>query len=505
MVPVPTSVTADAGAPFVFTANTSIVTDGPAVLAQTGEYFARILRKSAALRLPVLRAGRAAAAKGNVVLLRVDTSALAGTAGAMRDEGYTLDVGADTLRITARTPAGVFYGVSTLRQLLPSGIEAEHSAYRLFSALSVPAGRIVDAPRFAWRGSMLDVARHFFTVDEVKQHLDLMALYKFNRLHLHLADDQGWRIAIASWPKLTQVGGSTEVGGAPSGFYTKADYAEIVRYAAARHIMVVPEIDMPGHTNAAIAAYPRLGCSRPRPGLFGDSTPAPGVYTGIRVGWSALCPNKSLTWRFVNDVVREIAAMTPGQYFHIGGDEVEVLNHAQYARFVERAQAIVHKYGKTMVGWEEVGKAKLRKGSIAQLWRSDTALLAVKQGNQLIMSPGPRTYLDMKYTPATEVGLRWAGYIELRTAYDWDPATHSPGLTEPSILGVEAPLWSETVKNLNSAQYLLVPRLPALAEVAWSAQAQRSWDGFRTRIAAHAPRWRLLGINFYASPQVEWN
>jgi hexosaminidase len=207
----------------------------------------------------------------------------------------------------------------------------------------------------------------------------------------------------------------------------------------------------------------------------------------------------------VNDVVREIAAMTPGQYFHIGGDEVEVLNHAQYARFVERAQAIVHKYGKTMVGWEEVGKAKLRKGSIAQLWRSDTALLAVKQGNQLIMSPGPRTYLDMKYTPATEVGLRWAGYIELRTAYDWDPATHSPGLTEQSILGVEAPLWSETVMNLNSAQYLLVPRLPALAEVAWSAQAQRSWDGFRTRIATHAPRWRLLGINFYASPQVEWN
>lgn len=507
VVPIPASVTAADGAPFVFSATTVVVTDGPASLVPIGEFFARIVRKSAAIRLPVQRVARVAGGTGNVVLLRVDTSALADVAPstAARDDGYTLDIAADTVRITARSAAGVFYGVATLRQLLPWGIEAEQSALRLAPTVSVPAGRIVDTPRFAWRGSMLDVARHFFTVDEVKQHIDLMALYKLNRLHLHLADDQGWRIAIASWPKLTQVGGSTEVGGAPSGFYTKADYTEIVRYAAARHIMVVPEIDMPGHTNAAIAAYPGLGCSRPTPGIYGEATQPAGVYTGIRVGWSALCPNKAIVWRFVNDVVRELAAMTPGPYIHIGGDEVEVLTHEQYARFVERAQRIVQQHGKTMVGWEEVGKAKLRSGSIAQLWRSDTALLAVKQGNQLIMSPGPRTYLDMKYTPATEVGLRWAGYIELRTAYDWDPATYAPGLTEQSILGVEAPLWSETVKNLNAAQYLLVPRLPALAEVAWSAQAQRSWDGFRTRIAAHAPRWRLLGINFYASPQVEWN
>lgn len=506
VVPVPSSVVAGTGAPFVFSASTAIVTDGPAAVLQTGEFLARLLRKSTAFRLPVRRADRAAAAPGNVLLLRVDTSALANvaTAPGTRDEGYTLDITADTIRLVARTPAGLFFGVATLRQLLPWGVEAEQSALRLAPTVSVPSGRITDVPRFAWRGSMLDVARHFFTVDEVKQHLDLMALYKLNRLHLHLTDDQGWRIAIASWPKLTTVGGSTEVGGAPGGFYTKADYTDIVRYAAARHIMVVPEIDMPGHTNAAIAAYPRLGCSRPTPSLFGAGTQPAGVYTGIRVGWSALCPDKAITWRFVDDVVREIAAMTPGAYVHIGGDEVEVLSHDQYARFVERTQAIVAKYGKTMVGWEEIGKSTLRKGSIAQLWRSDTALLAVKQGNQLIMSPGPRAYLDMKYTPTTEVGLRWAGYIELQTAYEWDPATYAPGLAESSILGVEAPLWSETVKNLNAAQYLLMPRLPALAEVGWSATAQRSWDGFRTRIAAHAPRWRLLGIHYYPSPQVIW-
>lgn len=520
MVPLPVSVVGASTAPFVFSAATIIIADGPAEVARSADFLARILRKSTALALPVsrlksatnaTRAGSRRPSSGttpaqtatpqppvNVVMLRIDTSAVLG------DEAYTIDITQDTLRIVATKPAGLFYGIATLRQLLPFGIEAEQSALRLATTVAVPAGHITDAPRFAWRGSMLDVARHFFTVDEVKQHIDLLALYKFNTLHLHLADDQGWRIQIASWPKLTRVGGSSEVGGASGGFYTKADYAEIVQYAAARYITIVPEVDMPGHTNAAIAAYPKLGCSRPTPSIYGAGTQPAGIYTGIRVGWSALCANNELTYQFVDAVVRELAAMTPGKYIHIGGDEVEVLNSAQYIRFVERAQRIVQKYGKVMIGWEEIGKAKLRPNSIAQFWRSDTALLAVRQGNKLIMSPGPRTYVDMKYTPQTEVGLRWAGYIELRTAYDWDPATYAPGLTEDAIAGVETPLWSETVKNLNAAQYLMVPRLPAIAEVGWSAQSARSWDDFRTRIAAHAPRWRLLGINFYPSPQVDW-
>ncbi len=514
VVPLPASVTAASAPPFVFGGSTRIVADGSAEVVRSAEFLARILRKSTAFPLPVSRRGVASTRNSghavspadaaspqtpaNVVLLRIDTSAVSG------DEAYSVDITADTLRVVARKPVGLFYGIATVRQLLPFGIEAEQSALRLATSIAIPAGNITDSPRFAWRGSMLDVARHFFTVDEVKQHIDFLALYKFNTLHLHLADDQGWRIQIASWPKLTRVGGSSEVGGASGGFYTKAEYTDIVQYAAARYITIVPEIDMPGHTNAAIAAYPQLGCSRATPSIFGPGTQPAGVYTGIRVGWSALCANKEITYQFVDAVVRELAAITPGKYIHIGGDEVEVLKEPQYARFVERAQRIVNKYGKTMVGWEEIGKAKLRPGSIAQFWRSDTALLAVKQGNKLIMSPGPRTYVDMKYTPQTEVGLRWAGYIELRTAYDWDPATYAPGLTEESLVGVEAPLWSETVKNLNAAQYLMVPRLPAIAEVGWSAQSARSWDSFRNRIAAHAPRWRLLGINFYPSPQVDW-
>ena len=421
-------------------------------------------------------------------------------------EGYALTVTADSVVITAGAPAGLFHGVQTLRQLLPAGIEAEQSELKLASAWTVPPGQIVDRPRFAWRGGMLDVARHFFTVHEVEQYIDLLALYKLNTLHLHLSDDQGWRIEIASRPKLTAVGGLTQVGGGAGGYYTKADYARLVRYAAERYITVVPELDMPAHTQAAIAAYPALGCGKAAPDAATAAldVPAPGLYTGIHVGFSALCYDKEATYALVDDVVRELAEMTPGPYLHLGGDEVAVLTPPQYAQFIERVQAIVARHGKTMVGWDEIGRARLRPGTVAQMWRPDTAALAARQGAKLVMSPAPKAYLDMKYTPATELGLRWAGYVELRTAYDWDPVTYFTNVRESDVLGVEAPLWTETVQNLTAAEYMLVPRLPALAEVGWTAQGARNWENFRTRIAAHAPRWRLLGVNYYASPQVDW-
>lgn len=494
LVPVPVSVIPVDGAPFALTATTAIVV--PAAggeAARVGGTLAALLRPASGFILPVA-AGDDAAPRGAIVL-RLGGPASLGA------EGYELTVSADSVRIIAAEPAGLFHGVQTLRQLLPAGIEGQHHAVRMASAWTVPPGRIVDRPRFAWRGAMLDVARHFFTVDAVKQYIDLLAMYKLNTLHLHLSDDQGWRIQIDSWPKLTAVGGITEVGGGPGGFYTKDDYAELMRYAAQRFITIVPEIDMPGHTHAAIASYPELGCSRPTPP---SQTGAAGAYTGTEVGWSTLCPDKDVTYRFVDDVVREISAMTPGAYFHVGGDEVQGLTPEQYAHFVERTQEIVYKYGKIMVGWEEVGKARLRPASIAQQWKSDSALLALRQGAKLIASPASRAYLDMKYTPTTELGLDWAGLVELRTAYEWDPVTYLPGVSEQSVVGVEAPLWTETVQNITAAQYMTVPRLPAIAEVGWSPASERSWDSFRARIPAHAPRWRLLGINFYPSPQVDW-
>jgi hexosaminidase len=499
VVPAPARVEADAGAPFTFTAATVVVVPaggapGGAAAARVGAALATLLRPSTGFPLPVSAA--AGPAPAGAVVLRLDGAAELG------EEGYTLAVGADSVRLTAARPAGLFRGVQTLRQLLPAGVEAEQSVIRAAVPWTVPAGRIADRPRYAWRGGMLDVARHFFTVDEVEQYVDLLALYKLNVLHLHLSDDQGWRVQVDARPRLAAVGGASEVGGGAGGFYTKADYARIVRYAADRFVTVVPEVDMPAHTHAALAAYPELSCSRPMPAERPNARP--GLYTGIRVGWSALCPDRPATYAFVEDVVRELAAMTPGPYLHVGGDEVAALTRPQYAAFMERVQEIVARHGKTPVGWDEIGRARLRPGAVAQIWRADTAMLAARQGARLVLSPANKTYLDMKYTPATELGHRWAGFIELRTAYDWDPATFFPGLPEAQVLGVEAPLWTETVRNLAAAQYLLLPRLPALAEVGWTPAAGRGWEDFRRRLAAHAPRWRLMGVNYYASPQVDW-
>lgn len=496
VVPVPESVRPAQGSPFVIGANTSIVVPSGSARAQwVGEEFAMLLRAPTGFDIPVVTQG-----SGN----RSGAITLAlGGADSLGAEGYEISIAASGIRVTAFREPGLFRATQTLRQLLPAGIEAEQSGVRMANSWSIPPGRILDRPRYEWRGMMLDVSRHFFTVHEVKQVIDILAMYRMNRLHLHLADDQGWRIQIDSWPKLTEIGGSTQVGGGPGGFYTKEDYAEIVRYAEDRFIVIVPEIDMPGHTNAAIASYPELGCSRPTPGFRGDTQP-PGVYTGIRVGWSAFCPDKEVVYRFVDDVMRELAEMTPGPWLHVGGDEVEVLSERQYASFINRVQDIVNSHGKSMVGWEEIGQATLKPSSIAQYWRSSAAMRAARQGAKLIMSPAPRMYIDMRYTPDTELGLAWAGYVELKTSYDWNPATYQEGLGDDGIIGVEAPLWTETVRNITAAQFMMMPRIPAIAEVGWSRQDRRDWESFRTRIAAHAPRWRLMGVNFYPSPQVMW-
>ena len=486
VIPAPTSLTRTDGA-FLLSDSSRIVVEGrDSLAAGVAEALARQLRPPTGFAIPVEPASGATPPWG----IRLVVS---GARADLGDEGYTLVVTPDSVRLDSRTAAGLFHGVQTIRQLLPWGIEAENSVIKMGDWM-LPAVVITDRPRFAWRGAMLDVARHFFTVDEVKQYLDILALYKFNVLHLHLADDQGFRIEIASRPALTALGGATQVGGGNGGYYTQDEYTEIVRYAAERFITIVPEIDMPGHTNAMLLAYPELSCGRQ----------APAPYTSIRVGFSAICPEKEETYQLIGDIVREIAAITPGAYFHMGGDEVETLTREQYAAFVTRVQEIVTAAGKRMVGWEEIYKARLLPTTLVQQWRSDSARNAIPYGAKIILSPATRVYLDMKYVPTNELGLRWAGAHELRDAYDWDPATHIAGVEEQHIAGVEAPLWSETIRNITAAQWLAMPRLPAVAEVAWSQQSDRNWSDFRRRVSAHAPRWRLLGINYHAVPQVSW-
>ena len=486
IVPAPTSVV-PSGSTFTITEKTSIVTQGAADAVRIAEYLATILRRSTGYPIPLRTVSEGADPTGAIRLVAhgADTG----------DEGYRLEITADSIELGAHKPAGLFHGVQTLRQLLPPQIESATAARVPWV---IPGGVVTDNPRFAWRGAMLDVARHFFSVGDVKRYLDNMALYKLNVLHLHLSDDQGWRIAIKSWPNLTEIGARSEVGGGKGGFYTEAEYAEIVAYAASRYVTIVPEIDMPGHTNAALSSYPELNCDGK----------APEPYTGIKVGFSSLCVGAEATWRFVDDVVAQLAAATPGEYLHIGGDEVETLTDEEYTAFIERAQGIVVKHGKKVIGWGEIGKAKLAPTTVVQHWNtgaSDDAIrAAVRGGSRVLMSPASKVYLDMKYDEDTELGLKWAGLIDVRDAWDWDPAKFVTGVEEQHLIGIEAPIWSETLTTIEEVESQAFPRLAAVAEVGWSAAEGRDWEDFRSRLAAQGRRWDVLGLKFYRSPQIDW-
>jgi hexosaminidase len=499
VIPAPASVTAIGGPGFTLTATTAIeVPAGSDDAVRVGEQLASLLRPATGFPLSVTkrRADPPVAPTGAPTIALVLEPGQAHGA-----EGYALEADARGVSIRANTAAGLFYGAQTLRQLLPAAIEARTPQP---GPWTVPAVRIADGPRFPWRGAMLDVSRHFFSVADIERYIDLIAAYKINRLHLHLSDDQGWRIEIASWPRLTAHGGSTAVGGGAGGFYTQADYRRIVAYAAARHVVIVPEIDVPGHTNAALASYAELNCDGQ----------APPLYTGIEVGFSTLCVDKDVTYRFLDDVIRELAGMTPGPWIHVGGDEVEKLTDEQYARFMERVQDIVVRHGKRPVGWEEMAKARLVPGTLVQEWRSEgraapppwtsaTAARAISQGARLILSPAARVYLDMKYDATTKLGLDWAGLVEVRDAYDWDPAALFVGVEERHVEGVEAPLWTETIETMDHIEAMVFPRLPGVAEIGWSP-AGRSWEEYRGRLARQAPRWEALGVDYYRSPQVPW-
>jgi hexosaminidase len=485
LVPKPTSLTTVPDESFTLTPDTTIALASPGDgVRGAAEALADVLRPSTGYPLPIVPAGEVPVAKA-IQLRLVDSDALG-------DEGYRLDVTSGTVQLRANEAAGLFYGVQTLRQLLPASVESSTVQPGPFEA---PGVHITDKPRFEWRGAMLDVARHFFSVDEVKRYIDLLAMYKVNVLHLHLADDQGWRIQIDSWPRLTTYGGSTEVGGGPGGYYTKAEFAGLVDYAQQRHIMIEPEIDMPGHINAALASYPELNC---------DGV-APPLYTGTSVGFSSLCIDKPITYEFVDDVVRELAAMSPSPYLHLGGDEAHSTPHADYVTFVNRVDDIVSAHGKRLVGWEEITGADPASSSVAQHWWDDSeARAAVDKGMKVIMSPAEKTYIDMKYDRNTPLGLSWAGFTSVQDSYEWDPGTWADGVPESAILGPEAPLWSETLEDIDDVEFMAFPRMAGIAELGWSPAQGRSWQEYRDRLATQGPRWDALSVNFYRSPEVDW-
>ncbi|HEX3789036.1 MAG TPA: beta-N-acetylhexosaminidase [Pseudonocardiaceae bacterium] len=485
IVPEPVSVQ-PTSAHYRITADTTIrVQAASAAVARIGEQLAAALRRSTGYPLPVI----SGAEPGR------DTISLLLSGAEVGAEGYRLDVTGNGVVIRANEPAGLFNGVQTLRQLLPA---AADSASEQPGPWLVPGGHVMDHPRFGYRGAMLDVARHFFPVADVERFIDEISLYKINYLHLHLSDDQGWRIAVAGWPNLTDYGSTTEVGGGAGGYYTQEQYQQIVAYAKAHYVTIVPEIDGPGHTNAALASYPDLNC---------DGV-APPLYTGIEVGFSSFCVNKDETYTFLNDVIGELARLTPGPYLHVGGDEAESTTAEDYSTFEGKVLPLVTEHGKTAMGWHELAKADPPTSVVTEYWGTTSTdaptAAAAARGNKIVMAPANKAYLDQKYNEDTKLGLKWAAYIEVADAYNWDPATYLTGVGESSVLGVEAPLWSETLVTMANIEYLAFPRLPAIAELGWSPQSSHNWSSFQRRLGAQGPRWTAMGINFYASPQIPW-
>ena len=442
---------------------------------------------------------------GRVIDLRI--------AGGGAPESYRIAADEASVVVTGADAAGLFYGVQTLGQLVA----------RDGDSFAIPAVKIADAPRFAYRGVMLDVARHFHPVETVQAYIDRAASLKLNALHLHLSDDQGWRIQLDSRPKLTALASATAVGGDAGGFYSKADYREIVQYAASRHMIVVPEIDLPGHTHAVGLAYPELA---EQPALSqhisnGDGEPpkAGVAYTGIAVGFSSLKIHDEATYDFVADVMGELAAMTPGPYLHIGGDEALGTDPDDFALFLERSTEIVADLGKIPVTWHEAGAAPgIDPSTIGQYWgfttptdgMDDQARAFVENGAGLILSPADAVYLDMKYHADAPLGLTWAnGPTSVERAYSWEPGSIIDGVEDDDILGIEAPMWTETIRTLDDIDEMAFPRIAAAAEAAWSPAPGdsdlRTWQSFRERVGALGPLWSSLGIRFHASDEIPWS
>ncbi|WP_432975892.1 family 20 glycosylhydrolase [Dactylosporangium sp. CA-233914] len=486
VVPVPARVEPAPGVTFTLPPRAVIRSDS----AAAGEALATALRPATGFALPVVERHT----EPDIELRLGEPDPALADISEAPESGYEIVVESGRVVVRGRTEAGLFHGVQTLLQLFPSAVDSgtvQHGPW------TVPGGRILDAPRYAYRGAMLDVSRHFFGVDALIRLVDELSRYKLNVLHLHLSDDQGWRIAVDAWPRLATVGGATQVGGGAGGCYTKAEFAALVAHAAARHVTIVPEIDMPGHTNAALSAYAQLNA---------DGV-APGAYTGVDVGFSTLAVDREVTYDFVRDVLAEVTALTPGPYLHIGGDEAKSTSTEDYLAFMGRVQPMVTALGKTVVGWHQIGSARREPGRIVQYWGhepepDEDLRAALAAGDRVLLSPADRVYLDMKYDAGTRIGVDWAGHITTRTAYDWDPGTLLPG--RPDVIGVEAPLWTETVATVADIDLLTFPRLAAVAEVAWSPQAARDWTSFRSRLAAQGPRWTLRGIGFHPDPEIPW-
>ncbi|HJP99423.1 MAG TPA: family 20 glycosylhydrolase [Rhodanobacteraceae bacterium] len=502
LIPMPAKVVRQVGE-FVVTDATPVVVAGDPASRSAAQHFIETLARTSALRLRVNTGG--VKPPPDAIVFELDPAAIIARPG-----GYVLDVSPSGIALRARTANGLFYGGATLWQLLTSRIADTPKA-------SVPALHIEDSPRFRWRGLMLDSARHFQSVADIEKLIDWMSLHKLNVLHWHLTDDQGWRLRVPKYPQLTKIGACRKaVGpdaaltGSPDkpycGFYTEADARAIVRYAAERFVTIVPEIDIPGHSQAAIASYPWLGVTGKRPPVSSDW----GITTWL------LKPD-ARTLQFVYDVMDEVMQLFPSQYIHIGGDEAakdqweaspEVRVHmeklglkdmnALQGWFTTQVANYLAKHGRIAVGWDEILQGRVPGSAVVMSWHDpEGALQAVEQGHDVVMASSPTLYLDHYQSDLHDEPPGRPGVESLQDVYDYDPVPKGASAAqEQHVLGVQANLWTEYMPTFARVQHAVFPRIAALSEVAWSPAATHDWQGFLARMPAEFARYRALGIGY---------
>ena len=498
---------------FDLDADTRIMLSNPTNLEvqQLTESWARPIRATSGFNL--LLVDTPDDAPSNMITLRLSQDA------PHPAEGYRLNVTSDAVTVEAKTPTGLFYGLQTLTQLL----FGDHT-----SGWSVPIVQIVDAPRFAYRGMHLDVGRHFFPVAFIKKYIDLLAMYKMNKFHWHLTDDQGWRIEIKKYPKLTEIGAYRQEtvmgknferfdrpyvgdGNPHGGFYSQEEVREVVAYARARYIDVIPEIEMPGHATAALAAYPEFACTD---GPF-DVPTTWGIFEDV------FCP-KEETFQFLEDVLTEVIALFPSQYIHIGGDEVpkvrwqesevaqEVISREGLADedelqsyFIKRIESFLQAQGRRLIGWDEILEGGLAPDATVMSWRGmEGGIEAAREGHDVIMTPTSHCYFDYYQADPEQEPLAIRGLTPLEKVYSFEPVPEMLSAEDAEhILGAQGNVWTEYMATTDYVEYMVFPRMLALSEVVWSPPDLRNWEDFVQRLPDHLRYFDALGVN-YRQPEV---
>ena len=502
IVPHPAQMEVPPGAFRIVESTSILVEDGNADVRAVGNYLAKRWRNATTHALPVKANDGNTAPEGAILLTTLGAEASLG------DEGYGLTVTPKSIVLRAPRAHGLFYAVQTVRQLLPADAEKPRSN-RTNEAKTwrVPCVRIIDKPRYPWRGMLLDCCRHFMTKEFVKRYIDLLAYHKMNVLHWHLTEDQGWRVEIKKYPKLTAIGAWRGEGDKRhGGFYTQEDIREIVAYAASRYVTVVPEIEMPGHCVAALAAYPELSCTG---GPFTVSTRW-GVHADV------YCAGNDKTFEFLEDVLSEVIDLFPSKFIHIGGDEcpqdrwkacprcqarIKAVGltdeHELQSYFIRRIDEFLTGKDRRLVGWDEILEGGLAPNATVQSWRGmDGAVAGAVAGHDVIASPTSHCYLD--YAQARKPSEpTWMGFIDLETVYSFEPTP--PQLTPQQarhVLGAEGNMWTEHAPQ-ERVDHQVFPRLCALAEVTWSPAEKRDWADFCERMRTHFQRLDALGVQYF--------